>query len=142
MKARFKDRGYADEQVNTAFNTVFQHSRKRKRPLHSMCPWILKQGTANHSIKKHWHILTSDPQVGELYKEPTWTTCHRGRSLKYKLTFLEGFNSRHHKRNKASAVCVAFYYTVLNGCITHSRCLSSSVSFQHWWEILSSHVMK
>ena len=37
------------------------------------------------SIKKHWHIISSDPQIGEIYKDPPTITFRRGNNLKDKL---------------------------------------------------------
>lgn len=73
MKERFKERVYANEQLDMALNKTLGDSRKEKVPSKLSLVCVLgyskRAQQIKHSVKKYWHIPTSDPQIGELHKE-------------------------------------------------------------------------
>lgn len=75
MKSHFKQRCYEDECLDIALEKVANQGQSNKKPKNrSMAVCVLnftdRANEIKYSIKKHWHILSSDSKIGRLFIAP------------------------------------------------------------------------
>lgn len=92
MKSKFTQRGYDLECVEQAFtlalnkprSELLQKSNKKEKKFSVTC--VTTYSANSHKLqsifKKHWHILTSDPELAPLFKYPPLFSFKRGKNLR------------------------------------------------------------
>ena len=92
MKSRFAQRGYSPDCIEKAFILALNKPRtelleKRKRKDKKFSVTCVTTYTPHSHVlrsifKKHWHILTSDPETAPLFKDPPLFSFKRARNLR------------------------------------------------------------
>ena len=89
MKVRFAQRGYSSDCLDRAYTLALNKPRsellsksKKKEKKHSVT-FVTTHSPHSHKIKtifkKYWHILTSDPELTSLFKDPPLFSFRRGK---------------------------------------------------------------
>lgn len=92
MKNNFLSRGYPLDWVEEAFDTAFKKTRsellrkKTKKSKKYSFSCITTHSPKSFMIKsifkKHWHLLSSDPELSDIFKHPPLIVYKRARNLK------------------------------------------------------------
>lgn len=91
MKKKFGARGYKSTQINSAVDRIntrprpdlFQRKVKNKKSSIIFSTKYSKQSEKiEGTIKKHWHILQSDPNFHQIYTHPPLVVFKRGSNLR------------------------------------------------------------
>lgn len=95
MKQRFLERGYPAQCVDVAYHTALSKPRadllkksvKKDQKFSVSCitTYTPQAHIIKKTVKKHWHILTTDPALSDLFQDPPLFVHKRGPNLRNKL---------------------------------------------------------
>ena len=92
MKSTFLQRGYSSDWVDSAFTQALNKPRsellkksvRKKKTFSVTCvtTYSPKSHLMKSIFKKHWHILSSDPELAPIFKDPPRFSFRQGRNLR------------------------------------------------------------
>lgn len=94
MAHRFRERGYAQTDISSAYqrarttNRAHLLSKRKRSSAQRLCfstEYSDIAGEIKNTVRKHWHILQSDPSLKDICAEPPIISFRRSRSLRSRL---------------------------------------------------------